>query len=152
MIETRRSLLLRTGSRTLLGMSVADFDECGVCGANPASHKTSCPSNYVRGVLGVEGVEPDYDEMILVFAGAEYYPRGGFKDLKGRFKTLHAAMTTIESWTDYDWVQVWDLRTDNRGSMYRVSESSKLGEPGWYSKDKYDQLWENLRERQANEP
>lgn len=52
--------------------------------------------------------------MYLIFAGDNYYPRGGFGDFIGRADTLEDAMAAAGAggeYGQYDWWQIVDSRT-----------------------------------------
>lgn len=52
--------------------------------------------------------------MYLIFAGDNYYPRGGFGDFIGRADTLEDAMAAARAGGEYgsfDWWHIVDSRT-----------------------------------------
>lgn len=47
-----------------------------------------------------------------LFAGMVYYPFGGWRDFRGSFTTLDAALAAAQIWQRYDtWYQVLDSTT-----------------------------------------
>ena len=54
-----------------------------------------------------------------LFAGDTYYPRGGFRDLRGEYDTLEAAVEAAQNGesmiveTGYDWWHVFDSETQD---------------------------------------
>lgn len=71
-------------------------------------------------------------QRYLIFAGSEFYPEGGWADLKDAVADLGEVYYTLDSWREYDdwgeddgqeqtpssykydWVQVVDLQTPSR--------------------------------------
>lgn len=47
----------------------------------------------------------------LLFAGAHYYPRGGWDDFKGVFETVEAAKAALGQVGESEWWQVVDRTT-----------------------------------------
>lgn len=53
----------------------------------------------------------------LLFAGDTYYPRGGFRDLRGDYDTLEEARTAAEAGepmiaeSGFDWWHIFDTET-----------------------------------------
>lgn len=52
-------------------------------------------------------------ETYLVFAGANFYPQEGIKDLHGQFSDCESAMLYIMNTNDIDWWQVVKITKDN---------------------------------------
>lgn len=59
-------------------------------------------------------------ERYLLFAFDQYYPRGGWDDFRGSFKTLEEAM---EAWDDMtrDWGQIVDIETEEIRHLHSTS-------------------------------
>lgn len=50
-------------------------------------------------------------KRFVVFAGNNYYPRGGVADYRASFDTLEEARANAAAKGRDDWTEIWDLET-----------------------------------------